>query len=178
MCTCAYCGSEIDKKTAYHIKNSRSWFCNETCWANFEQDKKSPPKAKKNPKPIKNSDMRALTDYIQLLMVNNGTDKNRINWEMIIRQAKNIMANQEGKCTYSTIHYVLWYMVEIAKVNIFDYKEGTVLNLVPYYIREAKQYYFEMQGVKESAINFDFDTKPIVTQPNKPNKPKFKEITF
>lgn len=178
ICNCKCCNKEINKKTAYHIKGSKSYFCNETCWANFEQDKKSPPKAKKDPKPIPNSSMRYMTDYIQELLVGNGMDKKRINWEMIIRQAKNIIANQEGNCNYSTIRYTLWYMVEIAQVNVFDYKEGTILNLVPYYIREAREHYFEMQEVRKSAEEFDFETPKFSVSPSSNVKPKFKKITF
>lgn len=178
VCNCKYCNKEIDKKTAYHLRNSRNYFCNGSCWANFEQDKKSPPKPKKDPKPVVNSDMRYMTDYIQELLVNNGMDKKRINWELIIRQAKNIIANYDGKCNYTTIRYTLWYMVEIAKVNVFDYSEGSILNLVPYHIRDARAYYFEMQGVRESAENFDFDVpKKVISSSSKSNQ-KFKKINF
>ena len=174
---CRYCKKEIDKETAYSEKEG-FYYCNETCHINHEQDKRSPKKAKKDPKPLEGSDMRKLTDYIQELLVERkGIGKERINWEMIIKQAKNIMASQEDNCTYATIHYVLWYMVEIAKVNVFDYKEGSILNLVPYYIREAKQYYFEMQEVKKSAMEFEEMETKIIT-PSYKSKPKFKKITF
>jgi hypothetical protein len=169
----------IDKETAYkHTPTSKNRFCNESCWANYEQDKKSPPKEKRDPKPIKNSDLRYLTDYIQELMIEHGTSKERINWELIVKQAKNIIANQEGKCNYVTIRYTLWYMVEIAKINVFDYKEGSILNLVPYHIRDAREYYFEMQSVRASAENFDFDIPKLTTAPVKNIRPKFKKVTF
>lgn len=178
-CNCKYCNAEIDKETAYkQTPNSRNLFCNETCWANYEQNKKSPLKEKKDPKPIKNSDLRYLTDYIQSLLLEHGMAKERINWEMIIKQAKNIIANQEGKCNYVTIRYTLWYMIEIANINVFDYKEGSILNLVPYHIRDAREYYFEMQGVRDSAKDFNFDVEKITVSPTKNNKPKFKKITF
>lgn len=179
MCRCKYCNKEIDKETAYkHTPNSRNLFCNETCWANYEQDKKSPPKEKKNPKPVENSDMRAMTDYIQELLVGNGMDKKRINWEMIVRQAKNIIANYDGKCNYLTIRYTLWYMVEIAKINVFDYNEGTILNLVPYNIRAAKDYYYEMEAVRQSANDFDFDIQKNTVATRNVHKQKFKKISF
>lgn len=177
-CICAYCKKELIKRTAYHIPKSRSYFCNETCFLNKEQDKKSPPKEKKDPKPIEGSSLRKLTDYIQKLLVDNGMDKNRINWEMIIKQAKNIIANQEGDCNYTTILYTLWYMVEIAKINVFDYKEGSVLNLVPYNIRDAKAYYFEMQEIIKSAQTIQLDDNPFVIKVSNNSKPKFKKISF
>lgn len=177
-CNCAYCNKELDKKTAYHIKGSRSYFCNETCYVNKEQDKKSPPKTKKNPKPLEGSSLRKLTDYIQKLYLLNGVDKDRINWEMIIRQAKNIIANQEGNCNYLTLAYTLWYMVEVAQVNIYDYKEGSILNLVPYYIREANVYYNEIQAVSISARTVELDEQPITVKISNTNRNKFKKITF
>lgn len=177
-CNCAYCNKELDKKTAYHMRNSRNYFCNESCYINKEQDKKSPPKTKKDPKPIEGSDLRKLTDYIQKLYILNGIDKNRINWEMIIKQAKNIIANQEGNYNYLTLAYTLWYMVEVAQVNIYDYKEGSILNLVPYYIREANAYYNEIQSVSISARTVELDEQPIIVKINNTSRNKFKKITF
>ena len=177
-CNCAYCNKELDKKTAYHISKSHSYFCNETCYVNKEQDKKSPPKTKKDPKPIEGSDLRKLTDYIQKLYILNGVDKNRINWEMIIKQAKNIIANQEGNYNYLTLACTLWYMVEVAQVNIYDYKEGSILNLVPYYIREANAYYNEIQAVSISARTVELDEQPITVKVDNTSRNKFKKITF
>ncbi|MDD2496189.1 MAG: hypothetical protein PHE29_13485, partial [Tissierellia bacterium] len=60
--------------------------------------------------------------------------------------------------------FTLQYMNEIAGVNLFDGGQGSVLNLVPFYIDEAKDYYFELQEIKEAIKRFEFSDEVVVVK--------------
>ena len=47
---------------------------------------------------------------------------NQINWAMLTSQIKN-MLDVNKDWNYSTIKYTLWYMCEIAHVNLFPIKQ-------------------------------------------------------
>ena len=112
-----------------------------------------------------------LTDYIQLLHIQNGIDKNSIKWNIMTAQIKNYMADNKS-LTYAQIKYVLWYMVEILELNLFDESfNGTILNLVPYYINEAKEFCIKCKDIKKLANEFDFtENVKIVKVRNRSNK--------
>lgn len=155
--TCRNCKAKIDKSTAYSVTKG-SYFCDEECYEIHEN---------KNKSKFKSSDGTSrldYTDYIQSIYVDRyGYDKSQLGssfWAMITKQTASIMQDYNAK--YSTIKYVLWYMIEIKEMNLLggDY-DGTILNLVGYYIDEAKQYWNSCQEIKKMVKEFEFDDKVI-----------------
>ena len=101
-------------------------------------------------------DYTRLTDYIQLLYVNQSYDKKDINWAILTAQIKNMMSDDKS-LTYAQLKYILWYMVEILELNLFNEEfNGSILNLVPYYIQEAKEFCLKCKDIRESVKGFDF----------------------
>lgn len=170
--TCRNCKSKIDKSTAYSVTKG-SYFCDEECYEISENKNKS--KFKSND----GSSRLDYTNYIQSLYVDKyGYDKSQLGssfWAMITKQTASLM--QEYNIKYSTIKYVLWYMTEIKEMNLLsgDY-DGTILNLVGYYIDEAKQYYMQCEEIKKSVAKFNFDDNVIVIKKSKNSGNRFREI--
>ena len=118
-----------------------------------------------------------LTDYIQLLHIQNGIDKNSIKWNIMTAQIKNYMADNKS-LTYAQIKYVLFYMVEILELNLFDESfNGTILNLVPYYINEAKEFCIKCKDIKKLANEFDFTENVKIVKVGNREK-KIEQISF
>jgi hypothetical protein len=162
---CRYCGKEIEKSTAYKV-GSRSYYCNKECYELSET------KNKKKYKPEKGTERRSCTDYIQYLYKNASFDDNYMNqsfWAMIGAQLSNIVNQYNTK--YSAIKYTLWYMVEIKGMNLFDDNfNGSILNLVGFYLDEAKQYWIETENIKKEIKNFDFTDDVVVHKISKTQK--------
>ena len=54
--------------------------------------------------------------------------------------------------TETKIRYVLMYMVDIRQMNLFtNLEQGSILNLVPYYIEETDEYLQFQKDVADSA---------------------------
>ena len=64
-------------------------------------------------------DYKILTNYIQSLYIQQGFDKSDIKWVIMTSQIKNMMSENKG-LTYAQIKYILWYMVEILELNLFN----------------------------------------------------------
>lgn len=122
-------------------------------------------------------DYKLLTDYIQLLHVQQGFEKSDIKWAIMTSQIKNIMSDNKG-LTYSQFKYILKYMVEILELNLFNEEfNGSILNLVPYYIQEAKEFCLKCKEIKKLASEFDFYENVRIVRVGDRNK-KVKEMEF
>lgn len=133
------------------------------------------PKKQVEIEPQKPNPRRTLTDWIQAYYIKQGWDKNDINWQMISAQLKNIEA--DNKISDAGVGYTLWYMSDIQGINLIadteDGYNGSVLNLVPFYIQDAQKFYNRSQAIKSSVEAFEFpEDKIIKSKPIK--KPKQK----
>lgn len=118
-----------------------------------------------------------LLDYIQLLYLQQGYDKQQIPFKVITAQIKQIMS-EDKSLNYAQIRYILWYMVDILEMNLFDESfNGTILNLVPYYINEAREFCIKCKEIKKLANEFDFDDSVRVVKVGNRSK-KVKEMEF
>jgi len=99
---------------------------------------------------------KSLLDYIQSLYLSQGYSKPQIPFKVITAQIKQIMT-EDKTLNYAQLSYVLKYMVEILEMNLFDDSfNGTILNLVPYYINEAKEFCIKCKDIRQLASDFDF----------------------
>ena len=100
---------------------------------------------------------RLLTDKIQELYVNEGYDKRQIPFPMITKQIKNAL-DEDKSLTYAQLRYTLNYMVDTLNMDLFkeDYN-GSIFNLVPYYIVQAREFCLMCRDVKESVKGYDFE---------------------
>lgn len=88
-----------------------------------------------------------LTNYIKKLY---DRENQEPNWVLIISQIKNI--KKRYNITGTKIRYVLMYMVNIRQMNLFtNLEQGSILNLVPYYIEETDEYLQFQKDVADSA---------------------------
>ena len=118
-----------------------------------------------------------LTDYIQYLYIQQGIDKQKIPWKVITAQIKQIMT-EDKTLTYAQLSYIIKHMVEILEMNLFDDSfNGTILNLVPYYINEAREFCLKCKEIKKLASEFDFSDNVRVVKVGSRSK-KVKEMEF
>ena len=152
MVKCKFCHSDVDKSQAYKV-GSRSYYCNESCF--MKQQNKSKYKPKKDSDNIQVQERRKFTDYIQKLFLDNGyKDNGDVPWQLMMQQTKNMLADNPT-WKYGGLRYTLYYMVEFAEINLFDDKfNGSILNLLPYYYEEAKDFYRQ-----KAMINKEIDSK-------------------
>ena len=119
-----------------------------------------------------------LTDYIQLLYVNQGYNKKDIKWSILTAQIKNIMSDDKS-LTYAQFQYVLNYMVSILELNLFNEEfNGSILNLVSYYIQEAKEFCLKCKDIRESVKGFDFSDDIRVVRVSGNRDKKVEEMDF
>ena len=122
-------------------------------------------------------DYSKLTDYIQSLYLQQGIDKQKIPWKVITAQIKQIMT-EDKTLTYAQVSYIIKHMVEILEMNLFDDSfSGTILNLVPYYINEAREFCLKCKEIKKLASDFDFSENVRVVKVGNRSK-KVKEMGF
>lgn len=120
---------------------------------------------------------KSLLDYIQSLYLNQGYTKQQIPWKVITAQIKQIMS-EDKTLTYAQIRYILFYMVEILELNLFDESfNGTILNLVPYYINEAREFCIKCKDIRKMANEFDFTENVKIVKVGNREK-KIEEISF
>ena len=114
---------------------------------------------------------KSLLEYIQSLYLLQGYSKQQIPFKIITAQIKQIMTDDKT-LNYSQLRYIIWYMVEILQMNLFDDSfNGTILNLVPYYINEAREFCIKCKDIKQLASEFDFSNNvKIVKVGNRGNK--------
>jgi hypothetical protein len=118
-----------------------------------------------------------LLEYIQSLYIHQGYDKQQIPWKVITAQIKQIMT-EDKTLTYSQVSYIIKYMVDILEMNLFDDSfNGTILNLVPYYINEAREFCLKCKEIKKLASEFDFSDDVRVVKVGNRSK-KVKEMEF
>ena len=171
--TCRYCKKKIDKSTAYSVTKG-SYYCDEECYEISESKNKAKFKSSDGSSRLK------YTDYIQSIYVDKyGYDKSQLGssfWAMISKQTNSLM--QEYGVKYSGIEYTLWYMIEVKEMQLLGEEyDGTVLNLVGYYIDEAKQYWKKCDNIKQLVKDFDFDDNIIVVKKGNIDRGKrWKEI--
>ena len=123
-------------------------------------------------------DYKILTNYIQSLYIQQGFDKSDIKWVIMTSQIKNMMSENKG-LTYAQIKYILWYMVEILELNLFNEEfNGSILNLVPYYIQEAKEFCLKCKDIRESVKGFDFSDEIRVVRVSGNRDKKVEEMDF
>ena len=169
--TCKNCKAKIDKSTAYSVTKG-SYFCNEECYEIHEN------KNKKKFTENNSSSLLEYKNYIQELYIKSGYNKSQLGssfWAMLMKQTTSLM--QEYNIKYSTIKYVLWYMIEIKDMNLLggDY-DGTILNFVGYYSDEAKQYCNSCQEIKKMVKEFEFDDNVIIIKKSKNSENRVREI--
>ena len=120
---------------------------------------------------------KTLLDYIQSLYLSQGYTKQQIPFKVITAQIKQIMT-EDKTLNYAQLLYVIKYMVDILQMNLFDESfNGTILNLVPYYINEAREFCIKCKDIRKMASEFDFEDKvKIVKVGNRENK--VEEMSF
>lgn len=172
---CMNCKKDINRDSAHKV-GAKTYYCDVDC---FNEKELTRVKAKEVHKPKSNSDRLALTNYIQLLFLEQGYDKSEIGWNMICSQIKNLMdnyADYDGKhYTNGGIKYALWYMKEIEEVNLFNNEKGSILNLVPFYYDKSKRFWYECDNIKKKVKEIEFDDEIIVIKKSK-RLPKNTEI--
>ena len=118
-----------------------------------------------------------LLEYIQSLYIQQGYSKQQIPWKVITAQIKQIMT-EDKTLTYSQVSYIIKHMVEILEMNLFDDSfSGTILNLVPYYINDAREFCLKCKEIKKLASEFDFSDNTRVVKVGNRSK-KVKEMEF
>ena len=123
-------------------------------------------------------DYKILTNYIQSLYIQQGFDKSDIKWVIMTSQIKNMMSENKS-LTYAQLKYILWYMVEILELNLFNEEfNGSILNLVPYYIQEAKEFCLKCKDIRESVKGFDFSDDIRVVRVSGNRDKKVEEMDF
>lgn len=167
MPKCKYCKREIELKPIYKIRlegqKTISSFCNEECYNLYINQPKDP--------------QVVLTDYIQELYINNGYDRSKINWLLIIKQVKNLLKENKS-WKHSGIKYTLWYMVEILEMNLFNGEfNGSILNLVPYYYNEAKDFCLEKHELDKRYKEVEFEEEEVIIKKQVNKKINLIDIT-
>ena len=120
---------------------------------------------------------KSLLDYIQSLYLSQGYSKPQIPFKVITAQIKQIMT-EDKTLNYAQVSYIIKYMVEILEMNLFDDSfNGTILNLVPYYINEAKEFCIKCKDIRKMASEFDFEEKVRVVKVGNRDK-KVEEMSF
>ena len=159
--TCKFCKTKIDKSTAI-ADGDRRYFCSEEC--RQHQINKDTYKAKSVKSDGVTNDRRKLTDYILELFLANGYERHQINWELQMAQLKNLMSEHKD-WTYPQIQYVLKYMYEVAKANLFSIESnGSILSLVPFYFIEAREFAINNRDISRMVKEFDFDYTPNIIE--------------
>ena len=122
-------------------------------------------------------DYSKLLDYIQSLYLQQGYTKQQIPFKVITAQIKQIMT-EDKTLTYAQLSYILKYMVDILELNLFNEEfNGSILNLVPYYINEAREFCIKCKDIRKMASEFDFDDKIRIVKVGNRNK-KVEEMEF
>ena len=120
---------------------------------------------------------KSLLDYIQSLYLSQGYSKPQIPFKVITAQIKQIMT-EDKTLNYAQLLYVLKYMIDILEMNLFDESfNGTILNLVPYYINEAREFCIKCKDIRQLASEFDFEDKVRVVKVGNRDK-KIKEMEW
>lgn len=126
MVKCAICGISFDTNTILAVHHGTTRYSHATCepyntdYVEMEEQK-SP-------------ELRSLTDFI--VELNNGNSKN-LDWAVLMKRITAL--KEKDGYTYGGIHGTLYYLFKIKKLR-FN-RDNILLGLVPYYYREASQYF-------------------------------------
>lgn len=172
---CRYCGKEIDRDEAYHNEGQKIYYCSLLHLNSANQ--KRLKKEQKNFKSIKGTDRRQATDLLQQLYYDKCVDDARIPWDLLGAQMKN-MLDEHKDWNYNTIYGTLWYMTKVKEMDLLSDLSSSPLNLVPYYVMEARDYIEETKHINELANAFELSDPVVVKATNRKPKNKFKKITF
>ena len=173
---CKQCGNQISDKSIYieqdvnkkdgTIDKKKLYFCCDECKVEYTK-----------PKPIVENPYNKLNDYIQSLYLSQGYTKQQIPWKVITAQIKQIMS-EDKTLNYAQLLYVIKYMVDILQMNLFNEEfNGTILNLVPYYINEAREFCIKCKDIKKLAKEFDFSNDVKIVKVGNREK-KVEEMSF
>ena len=163
---CKHCQQEILDKTLA-TKKSNGYYHN-SCLEEMEL-------AKRKYKPQENTPRRHFTDMVVEYYVNSGYDKNLIQWNTIQSQANKLM-KENGQYTYPSMTYTLWYAMEIEQVPISE--DRGIIGIIEFNFDKAKKYYNELEEIKKSIDEFEFEDKVVVVNKSFSKKKKYKELTF
>ena len=120
---------------------------------------------------------KSLLNYIQSLYLSQGYTKQQIPFKVITAQIKQIMT-EDKTLNYAQLLYVIKFMIDILEMNLFDDSfNGTILNLVPYYINEAREFCIKCKDIRKLASEFDFEEKIRVVKVGNREK-KVEEMEF
>ena len=175
MVTCRHCKKKIPKSEAYHNDGSSVYYCSLLCLNSADQKRLN--KDRKNYKSVKGTDRRICTDYIVKLYTDKGIGSARIPWDLIGSQMKNLL-DEHQDWNYTTLQYVMWYMHEILEMDLLTERSNSPLDLVPYYVLEAKDYWLECQRINEQANAFEIPDKVVMKASRQKPRQRFKKITF
>jgi hypothetical protein len=173
MPKCLYCKVEIKDTKACVIDASnpkrKKYYCNKEHEKLNEEKEKNKGKKAVDSEPPLISPRRKLTDYILYIYESHGYKKEKINWNLITAQLKNMMEeNKDMK--YSGMEYCLWYMNEVVKFNFFNDKANTVVSLLPFYYEESKSHCVKSIQIKKSME--EFNTNDVVVINKNVEKPQ------
>lgn len=139
----------------------------------YTEEELAKKKAEEERKAKETKKRVAFTDMLKAEYEKRGINPN---FPMMMQQTKNFM--EEYKYTIPSIHYTLWYMLYVLNLELFNYEQGSILNLVPYYHDEAKKYYNDTVRIKKEFANFEqTNEKRTVSYNPKPVK-RLLNITF
>lgn len=114
-------------------------------------------------KPKTKSPIVVLRDYIKELY---DRENQKPNWGLIGSQIKNI--KEKYDITETKIKYILMYMTDIRQINLFaNLEQGSILNLIPYYIEETDEYLQFKKDVADSAKKAKTKEHNIVVNVNR-----------
>ena len=160
-----YIEQDVNRKDG-SIEHKKIYFCCDECKVEYTK-----------PKPIVENPYTKLNDYIQSLYLSQGYTKQQVPWKVITAQIKQIMS-EDKTLNYAQLLYVIKYMVEILQMNLFDKSfNGTILNLVPYYINESREFCIKCKDIKKLASEFDFSNNVKIVKAGNREK-KIEEMSF
>ena len=166
--TCKVCKKKVPIKESIKVKD-RAYVCSQECYNKYLQkdtDKQSQIKSKVNEEQ---QYYRQLTDYIQMLYIEEGIDKDLIPWGMIGKQIQFLKSKYGYK--YGGMLLTLQYYCEILEKQIKP--EFGVQDPIEVFYEETKQNAYETLYLNQEMENFGEDIELRVqgyTQPKKTNK--------
>lgn len=137
---CKYC-KKVIKDYSNATKKSNAWYHN-SCLKEQE---------------FKNAEKKKYTDYIQAIYIENGYNKEEINWVLLMSQTSNILS-EHPKWTYHELLFVLKYLYEVERKNLFaEQSRGSILSLISSNFTTARNFYMKKEAVRKSTDGVDFD---------------------
>lgn len=156
--SCSLCNKKNEKENAYIHKfnTTKRYYCNENCFKLHEKEI---------------SDRLELTDWIQNYYIKCGWNKERINWNLLTAQIKNMINdNKKINMTLSGIRYTLWYLSFIEDYYLLDDTSGSILGLVPSNYIKAREYCLHSNKVKKEISKFELNDNIVIVKKNNKNE--------